>query len=505
MRRALGASRLRLARQLLTESILIAALGGLLGVLLALATRPLLVQLLPQSSGGPGALHRDIASDIDAWVLGFSALISIATGILFGLAPALSVSGADSHVPLQVSLTTQTGEGRTRRLRNALVIVEFTLTVVLLVGAALLLESFVRLMRVNPGIEPRNVAIVNLELPQPRYATEAQMTLFHDAVLERVAALPGVRAVGTVGEGLPFSGSGVQGDFAIENDTRPPRDLASKVIVSPGYFQALSIPLVAGRDFSRDDTAAAQRVVIVNQSFARHLWPGQQAVGKRIGHLFAEKGWSLVVGVAGDVKQGGLSADVPLTVYMPYAQGPIFFANQMTFVVRTESTPLAIIGAMRAAVQSVDPEIPIFDTASMDDLIANSVSQPRFDLILLAAFASLALLLAMVGIYGVMSYSVVQRQREIGIRMALGAGRHSITRMVVREGVILAAFGITIGVTVALGVSRLIATFLFGIAPRDAATFCGASALLLLFALVACFVPARRASRVNPMVALRHE
>jgi predicted permease len=505
IRRALGASRLRIVRQLLTESTLIAAIGGMLGVLLAVSTRRLLIQLLPHNTAGPGLLHAAITADIDAWVLGFSALTSLVTGILFGLAPALSVSRGDVHVSLRTSGGSQTSEAGTRYVRNCLVTVEFALTVVLLVGAALLLESFVRLMQVNPGIEPHNVAIVNVELPQPRYSTVAQMAVFHDAVLDRVATLPGVRAAGTVGVGMPFSESGVEGDFMIEGEALPPRDMASKVIVSPGYFRTLSIPLIAGRTFNRGDSAQSPRVVLVSQSFARRFWPSQQAVGKRIGHLFGEKDWSLVVGIVGDVKQGGLSGDAPLTVYLPYAQGPIFFANHMTFVVGTESSPLSIMGAIRTVVQSIDPEIPIFDTVSMDDLISKSVSQPRFDSILLAAFASLALLLAVVGIYGVMSYSVAQRQKEIGIRMALGAGRYSVTRMVVREGAVLAAIGIVIGISVALAVSQLISVFLFGVASRDPATFCGVSVLLFLSALAACYIPARHASRVNPMVALRHE
>jgi putative ABC transport system permease protein len=504
MRRALGANRLRIIRQLLTESSLIACLGGVFGLLLALATGRILIQLLPQDAAGPGLIHGVITSDIDIWVLGFSALLSFATGLLFGLAPALSISRTEEHASLRVS-GTQTSDARTRHLRNGLVVVEFALTLVLLVGAALLLESFILLIRVNPGIDPHNVTIVNVELPQPRYSTVAQMTAFHDAVLDRIAAVPGVRAAGTVGQGMPFSQSGVQGDFTIEGEPHPPRDLTGKVVVSPGYFQALGIPIIAGRDFTRDDTAHGQRVVIVSHSFARHFWPGQQAVGKRIGHLSGEKDWSLVVGVVGDVKEEGLSSDAPLNVYLTYAQGPIFFASQMTFVVRTESTPLSVIGAVREAVQSIDPEIPIFDTASMDDLISKSVAQPRFDSILLAAFASLALLLAALGIYGVMSYSVVQRQKEIGIRMALGAGPSSVTSMVIREGAVLASVGIAIGVGVAFAVSHLISAFLFGMAPHDPATFFGTAVLLLSLALAACYLPASRASRVNPIAALRQE
>ncbi len=505
MRRALGASRLRIVRQLLTESTLIALMGGVLGLVLATATRRLLVLILPANAAGPGLLHGTITSDMDAWVLGFSALISIGTGVLFGLAPAISVSRGDGRGALQGANRTQSGDTGTRRIRSGLVIVEFALTIVLLVGASLLLKSFVRLMQVNPGIESRNVAIVNVELPQPRYSTIPQMAAFHDAVLDRVTALPGVRAVGTVGEGMPFSNSGVEGDFTIEGQAQPPADMASKVVVSPGYFQAIGIPLLNGRFFDRGDSAQSPRVVVVSQSFARHFWPGQQAVGKRIGHLFGEKDLSLVVGVVGDVKQGGLSADVPLTIYMPYAQGPIFFANQMAFVVRTASSALPIVADVRAAVQAVDAEIPIYDTASMDDLIAKSVAEPRFDSILLAAFSSLALLLALVGIYGVMSYSVAQRQKEIGIRMALGAGRNSLTRMVVQKGAVLALIGIAIGIGAALALARLITAFLFGVAPSDPATFCGVAALLLVLALAACYLPARRAARVNPMIALRHE
>ncbi|MGB6692035.1 MAG: ABC transporter permease [Terracidiphilus sp.] len=505
MRRALGAGRLRIVRQLLTESTLLACLGGFLGLLLAAATRHLLLGLMLQSAAGPGDLQQIVASDIDAWVLGFASLIALATGIVFGLAPALSVSRFDLHSPVRAAAMTFTSESRSRRIRNVLVVGEFSLTLILVVSAGLLLKSFVRLIEVNPGFEPRNVVLVNLELPETRYPTVPRMTAFHDAVLDRAAALPGVRAAATVGMGMLFGGGVVKGDFTLEDRPQPPPDMVSKVMVSPDYFRVLSIPLVGGRAFDRSDTAQSQRIVIVSQSFARHIWPNQQAVGKKIGHLFGEKEWSIVVGVAGDVKQAGLSSDAPLTIYLPYSQGPIFFAGSMTILVRTDAAALATANAVRSAVQSVDPEIPIFDVASMDSLIAKSITQPRFNSVLLALFAALALILAAIGIYGVISYSVAQRQHEIGIRMALGAGPHSMTRMVVKEGAILAFTGIAIGVGGALLITHFIAAFLFATAPTDPATFLGLSIFLALVALAACYIPARRASRVDPMVALRYE
>jgi predicted permease len=505
MRRALGAGRLRIVRQLLTESTLLACLGSFLGLLLAFATRRLLLGLMPPSTAGPGPLEQVVTSDIDAWVLGFSLLLAVATGILFGLAPALSVSRSDLHSSARGTAITHTGEARSRRIRNVLVVGEFSLTLILVVAAGLLLKSFVRLIEVNPGFKPRNIVLVNLELPDARYSTAAAMTAFHDAVLDRASALPGVRAAATVGQGMLFGGYAVEGDFILGDGRQPPPGMASKVIISPDYFRVLSIPLVAGRAFDRTDTAQSPRVVIVSQSFARHIWPNQKAVGKKIGRLFGEKDWSVVVGVAGDVKQAGLSSDAPLTIYLPYSQGPIFFAGSMTILVRTDAAPLASANAVRSAVQSVDPDIPVFDVASMDSVIAKSIAQPRLNSVLLGSFAALALILAAIGIYGVISYSVAQRRQEIGIRMALGAGRHSMTRMIVKEGAILAFTGIAIGVGGALLVTHFIKAFLFATAPTDPATFLGLSIFLALVALAACYIPARRASRVDPMVILRYE
>jgi predicted permease len=506
MRKVLGASRLRIVRQMLTESVLLAGVGGVLGLPLADMTRNLLIQLMPQSMAQPGVISRTIAGDVDAWALVFSFFISLGTGILFGLAPALLASKADAQSSLKGSGTTHTSGVRSQRMRSILIVGEFALTLVLLVGAGLLLKSFMRLLNVDPGFTAKNVAILNLELPETRYRTDVQMKAFHNAVLDRISALPGVHAVGTIGYGMPFGDGGIKGDFTLPGQAEPPQGItASKLVVSPNYFQALGIALKDGRVFSRSDTAASEPVVMVSQSFARRFWPGQPAVGQKINPGFRGTGWSSVVGVVGDVKQSGLANDAPLAIYMPYSQGPSFLLSFMAIVVRTDGDPVAIVNAVRARVQSVDPEIPVFGASSMEKLISKSVSEPRFNSLLLASFAGLALVLAAVGIYGVIAYSVTQRTHEIGIRMALGAEPHGMTSLIVREGAVLALIGIGLGVVASLILTRLIANFLFGVTATDPATFWGVSMLLTLVALAGCYIPARHAAGVDPMVALRYE
>lgn len=506
MRKVLGASRLRIVRQMLTESVLLAGVGGVLGLLLAVVTRNLLIQLMPQSLAQPGVINRIVALDMDAWVLAFSFVASIATGILFGLAPAFEVSKADAQSSLKGSGTTHSSGVRAQRMRSILIVGEFALTLVLLVGAGLLLKSFVRLLDVDPGLAAKNVAILNLELPETRYRTDVQMKAFHHAVLERIIALPGVHAVGTVGYGMPFGDGGIQGDFTVQGQAEPPQGItASKLVVSPNYFRALGIALKDGRVFDQSDTAASQPVVMVSQSLARRFWPGQPAVGQKINPGFRGTVWCSVVGVVGDVKQAGLANDAPLTIYLPYSQGPSFLLSFMAIAVRTEGDPLSMVNAVRAGVQSVDPEIPVFGASSMEELISKSVSGPRFNSVLLASFAGLALVLAAVGNYGVIAYSVTQRTHEIGIRMALGAGPHSMITLIVGEGAVLALIGIGLGVVASLILTRLIANFLFGVAATDPAIFCGVSMLLTVVALGGCYIPARRAAKVDPIVALRYE
>ena len=336
MRRVLGASRMRIVRQLLTESVLLAGVGGVLGLLLAVVTQNVLARLMPQNMAQPGVINRMVAMDMDAWVLGFSFLVSLGTGILFGLAPAMRVSKAEAQSSLKGSGTTHTSGARSQRMRSILIVGEFALTLVLLVGAGLLLKSFVRLLKVEPGFAAKNVAIVNLELPETRYHTDVQMKAFHNAVLDRISALPEIRSVGTVGYGMPFSDGGIQGDFRIQGQEEPKGITASKLVVSPNYFRALGIALKDGRVFDQRDTAASEPVVMVSQSFARRFWPGQPAVGQKIDPGFRGTSWCSVVGVVGDVKQAGLASDAPLTIYMPYSQGPSFLLSFMAIAVRTD-------------------------------------------------------------------------------------------------------------------------------------------------------------------------
>lgn len=506
MRKVLGASRTRILRQMLTESVLLAGMGGVLGLLLAVATGNLLLPWMPQSLAQPGAIGRMLAVDMDVRVLAFSFLISLATGILFGLAPAWQVSKADAQSSLQATAATHTGGVRAQRLRSALIVAEFALTLVLQVGAGLLLKSFVHLLHVDPGVVAKNVVILNLELPETKYRTNVQRMAFHGAVLERISALPGTHAVGTVGYGLPFGDGGIQGDFTVQGQGEPTQAItASKLVVSPNYFRALGIALKDGREFDQRDSTRSEPVAIVSQSLARHFWPGRSAVGQRIDPGFSGTGWCSIVGVVGDVKQGGLASDAPLTIYMPYEQGPSFLLSFMAIAVRTDGDPLAMVNAVRTQVQSVDSEIPIFGVSSMEELISKSVSEPRFNSVLLASFAGLALLLAAVGIYGVIAYSVTQRTHEIGIRMALGAEPRRVAKSIVGEGARLALLGIALGIVASLVLARLIANFLFGVTATDPSTFCGVSILLTLVALAGCYIPARRAAKVDPIVALRYE
>jgi putative ABC transport system permease protein len=376
---------------------------------------------------------------------------------------------------------------------------------VLLISAGLVLKSFVRLVSVNPGFNPRNVLTMNMELTE-KYKTDVQMRTFHDAVLRRIRALPGVYAAGTAAFGLPFGGLGIAGDFTIAGQAPPHGVTASKLVISPGYFRSLEIPLIEGREFSDADTPESMRAAIVNRSFAQRFWPHSSAIGHQIDPGFDGAPLYTIVGVVGDVKQDGLDREFPLTFYMPYAQAPRpFLLTSMILVVRTATSPTSFVNAVRREIQAIDPEMPVFEVASMEQLISKSVSSPQLNSILIGSFAGLALVLAAVGIYGVMSYSVAQRKHEIGIRMALGGTPRDIVRLVVGRGLLIAMLGIVLGLAIAMGATRLVSGLLFGVRPTDAVTFVSVPFLLALVALVACYVPAKRAIRVDPIVALRHE
>jgi predicted permease len=507
IRKALGGTRMRMVRQMLTESVLLASFGGALGLLLSACGRGALVPLLPPNLAQPGVTSQIIAMNVDAWVLGFTVFISVATGVLFGLAPALQASRLDAYSSLKESASTHTAGLHLVGLRGLLTVGQIALTLVLLVSAGLLISSFVRLMRVNPGFQPNNVLTMNLELPSTKYQSPVQMEAFHNAVLARIESLPGVSAAGTVGYGLPFGQSGLAGDFTIEGQPAPPQGVsASKLVISPGYFRVMGIPLLEGRYFSRSDRVESARVAIVSESFARHFWPHGKALGQRVNPGFPGSSWCSVVGIVGDVKQTGLASEAPLTIYLPYSQAPRpFLMSFMTVVIRTPSDPLQMANAVRREVQSVDRDMPIYSIASMEELISASLSEPRFRSLLLACFAALALILATVGVYGVVSYSVAQRTHEIGIRMALGAGREDVLKFIVAQGFKLTLIGVAAGLVAAVMLTRFLASFLFGVTPTDLVTFVAGSVLLAGVAVVATYIPARRATKVDPMVALRYE
>ena len=348
---------------------------------------------------------------------------------------------------------------------------------------------------------------MNLILPPAKYQTETQMKTFHDAVIERMGALAGVRVVGTVSYGLPMGDGGLLGDFEIEGQSERSRHLmASKLVVSPGYFGALGMSLIQGRWFDDHDTSKSQPVAIVSESLARRFWPKGDAPGKRISLGWEGSPWYSVIGVAGDVKQMGLQKDAPLAIYVPYSQAPRpFFLSFMTIVARTDSDPLSMTNTLRRVIESVDGDMPVFDVASMEQLVYQSVASPRFNALLLACFAALALTLAVVGIYGVISYSVAQRAHEIGIRMALGAQREEVLKLVVSQGLRLTLIGTVSGVLGALGVTRFLSSLLYGVRPVDPLTFVAVSLGLAGVALLASYIPARRATKVDPMRALRYE
>jgi putative ABC transport system permease protein len=501
VRAALGAGRPRLMRQLLTESTLVSLAGGAAGMLLALAGVPALLALAPE-----GKIPRVEEIHINGWVLAFTLGVSLLTGIVFGLAPALHATrrnlGASS---LQ---GTRTASGRHEGLRSALVVSEIALALVLLTGAGLMLKSFLRMRAVNPGFRAENVLTMTVDLPAAAYRTAADAQAFHQRTLEKLGNLPGVLAAGAV-NWMPLGRGLMRGDFQLEGGRKLPRGLlADKLVVSPGYLRTMGIRLLSGRDFSERDNAAAHGVVLISQSVARRLWPGEDAVGKRIAEQDHPKpeDWLTIVGVVDDVIQQDLTERPDPAIYRPYLQvNRPFWLTHMTFLVRTTAEPHTLAPALRSVLREVDQNQPVQSITSMDEVIAATTAEPRFQTRLLGVFAIVALALSAIGIYGVLAYSVTERTREIGIRIALGAETSNVMRMVLRRTLALAAAGIALGTAGALAVTRVLGKLLFDVKPADPATFVGAAVLLAAVALCAGLPPARRATRVDPVVALRYE
>jgi putative ABC transport system permease protein len=495
IRSALGASRLRVIRQLLTESILLAVSGGIVGLLLAFWGIQSLVALAPED------LPRVKEVTIDVRVLGFTLVVTLMTGIIFGLVPALQ-----SSKPRLSETLKEGGRGTTgghHRIRGSLVVVEVALTLVLLICSGLLIRSFETLRRVNPGFTSDNALAVNIALPGRKYTNRDQYSTFYTQLIEKTSALPGVLAVGA-SQTLP-----IQGDFLVgfNFQGRPPeppgQDKSTNYYaVTPDYFKAMGIPLLKGRLFTEQDGKNAPRVAIINETMVRTYFADEDPLGKGINLTQGELGFREIVGVVGDVKQYGLAQPSTFQTYEPFLQMPF---SGMTVVMRTQGDPTALSGAIRSEVLALDKEQPVSRIRTLEEIVAGSVQQQRFLMLLLGVFAAVALILAAVGLYGVMSYAVTQRTHEIGIRMALGANRVSVLRMVVVHGMTLALIGVGIGVAGALAFTRVMATLLFSVGTTDPLTFAGIPVLLTGVALVACLAPAHRATRVDPMVALRHE
>ena len=499
LRAALGASRGRIVRQLLTESVLLAALGGALGLLLAVWGTDLLIALVPENIPRSSEIH------LDGVVLAFTLLVSLGTGVLFGLAPALQSSRLDLRGALNDS-TRGTGGSLRHRLRNALVITEVALALVLLTGAGLLLQSFARLSRVNPGVQPDRLLTARLSLPSAAYPKPENVLTFYEQLLPRLRALPGVAAASIVMP-LPLSGSNISTSFDIEERPLPPGQQPDSPtrLASEDYFKTVGIALRRGRLFNANDQLKSKQVMIINERFAEKFFPGEDPLGKRV-----RPGMSLtnddgpmreIVGIVSNVKHRSLRTDFTPEMYVPVSQMPM----SATYVVLRTATsnPATLTTALRDAVTRVDPGIPLTRVRVFEDYLAQTLARPRFNALLLALFAGVALVLTAIGIYGVMAYSVAQRRQEIGIRMALGAQRGDVLRLVVGNGMRLTALGVLIGVTAALFLSRLLGSLLYGVTPFDAPTLAGVAFLLGAIAFLACWLPAHRAAALNPLVTLR--
>lgn len=505
IRAALGAGRLRMARGLMTESILLGILGGACGLLISVSGVKLLVSLAPME------LLRTQPIGLNVQVLAFAIAISIATGIIFGLLPVRGLSRLNLNEALKEGSRTS-GSAERHRTRSVLVVAEIALSVALLAGAGLLIRSFERVRDTDPGFAPEHVLTAAVSLDRIAYRQAASVRSFYRQLLERIKSLPAVRAVGASTD-LPL-GTHWTHLFTVEEHPKQPSGrspMSDHSVVTGNYFQALGIPLFRGRFFTPEDRAGSLRVLIVSEGLAKKYWPGEDAIGKRIkwGPPESQSPWLTVVGVVGDVKQGPL--DLPTTphTYQPLAQlndsGVEGIARSLDLAVLARGKPATLAATLRNQLRALDPAVPLTKVRTMDEILGSSVSPRRFNTLLLIAFAAVALLLASIGLYGVISYSVSQRTHEIGIRMALGAQKRDVLRLVVGQGIVLALVGVGVGVALALGLTRFLSSQLYGVKPGDPITFIVVSLVLIAVALLACYIPARRAARVDPVVALRHE
>src|SRR5262245_12423522 len=494
IRTAVGASRGRILRQLITENFALSILGSLVGLLLAAGSIGLLKRI------GAHAIPRLQEIAIDGWVLCFCFSLALLTSLLAGLAPALQVTKADVSESLKEGARSTVSRGH-NRIRRLLVLSEIALSLVLMISAGLIIKSFLLLLAVHPGIQPENVLTMRVSLNSKR---GLQIVNYYQELLQRIGRIPGVESVGAISH-MPLSGAVAFVGFTIDGKPSAPGEEQSTHFraISPAYLRTMGISLLKGRDFTKQDDERATSVMLINETLARRYFQGEDPIGRRMSITIGDEPvMREIVGVVGDVKHRGLTKESDSEVYVPYPQLPLIGMN---IVVRTASDPLSIVAAVRNEAFAVDRTQPVANIRTMESYLADSIAQPRFTTILLGLFAALALALAVVGIYGVMSYFVTQRTHEIGIRLALGARPPDVLRMVIRQGMALTVSGLVIGLALAFAATRLLMNLLYGVGPTDPMTFVVISSLFALVALLACYVPARRAAKVDPVVALRRE